>query len=99
MWHPEEGLVHTWLDGAASANEAREIEAHIESCDSCRALVIEARGLIAGASRIVGSLDGVPGDVIPNASASGSSSVSGSASAGVIKHFRLHHPNRDGLEL
>ncbi len=65
MWHPDEGLVHTWLDGAASADESRSIEAHIGSCDDCRAVVLEARGLIAGSSRIVGALDSVPGSVIP----------------------------------
>jgi len=76
MWHPDEGLVHTWLDGAASAGEASAIESHIASCNECRASVVEARGLVAGASRIVGSLDSVPGGVIPfetsaNASTSG----------------------------
>ena len=65
MQHPEEGIIHAWLDGALPANEAAALEAHVASCDACSALVAEARGLIAGASRIVGHLDVVPANVIP----------------------------------
>ena len=65
MQHPEEGIIHAWLDGALPANEAAALEAHVASCDACSALVAEARGLIAGASRIVGYLDVVPANVIP----------------------------------
>jgi hypothetical protein len=68
MWHPEEGLVHTWIDGAATEDETRRIEAHLEECGSCRTLVAEERGLVAGASRIIGALDRVPADVIPKSS-------------------------------
>jgi len=69
MQHLEEGTIHAWLDGALSAMEARDVEAHVASCAECSAMVAEARGLIAGASRIVSSLDVVRGNVIPNASA------------------------------
>ena len=65
MQHPEEGIIHAWLDGALPANEAAEIEAHAASCPECAARVAEARGLIAASSRIVGHLDHVPGNVIP----------------------------------
>ncbi|HEY4129925.1 MAG TPA: zf-HC2 domain-containing protein [Gemmatimonadaceae bacterium] len=65
MQHLDEGTIHAWLDGALSTEEAARVEAHVAMCDECSALVAEARGLIAGASRIVSSLDIVRGDVIP----------------------------------
>jgi len=68
MEHLDEGTAHAWLDGALPAHEAAQVEAHIASCPDCAAIVAEARGLIAGASRILGALDDVPGDVIPEVS-------------------------------
>ncbi|MEO8578506.1 MAG: zf-HC2 domain-containing protein, partial [Gemmatimonadales bacterium] len=65
MQHPDEGVIHTWLDGELPAEEAAAIEAHIAECADCAAAVAEARGLIAASSRIVSALDIVPGDVIP----------------------------------
>ena len=65
MQHPDEGTMHAWLDGALDANESRALETHVATCRECQALVAEARGLIAAASRIVGQLDGVPHDVLP----------------------------------
>ena len=65
MQHPEEGIIHAWLDGALPADEAARLEAHIASCEACAATVAEARGMIAASSRIVGHLDVVPGGVIP----------------------------------
>lgn len=82
MWHPDEGLIHSWIDGAASEEEARTIEAHLRDCESCREAVAEARGLMAGASRIVGALDNVPSGVIPVAPSAGS------AGAGVAATVR-----------
>src|SRR6185437_4333225 len=61
----DEGTIHAWLDGALSPEEAARVEEHVAACGECSALVAEARGLIAGASRIVSSLDIVRGDVIP----------------------------------
>jgi anti-sigma factor RsiW len=71
MWRPEsvyderghldEGVIHAWLDGALERDAAREVEAHAEACVTCSARVSEARGLIAGASRVLGALDGAPG--------------------------------------
>jgi Predicted transmembrane transcriptional regulator (anti-sigma factor) len=65
MQHPDEGTIHTWLDGELSAEDAAELEAHVADCAQCAAAVAEARGLIAGSSRIVSSLDSVPAGVIP----------------------------------
>ena len=67
MRHLEEGEIHAWLDGAVDAEAAARIEAHIATCAPCAAEVATARGLIAGASRILLALDGVPGGVIPAA--------------------------------
>ena len=65
MVHPEEGTIHAWLDGALPRDEALHVETHVEKCDVCRAAVAEARGFIAASSRILSSLDDVPGQVIP----------------------------------
>lgn len=65
MKHPDEGMVHAWLDGALDDAEANELEAHVTSCTECAAMVAEARGLIAASSRIVSQLDGVPARVVP----------------------------------
>ena len=67
MQHPEEGIIHAWLDGALSTDEAAALESHVDSCADCADRVAEARGLIAASSRIVNSLDAVPGGVIPAA--------------------------------
>lgn len=68
MSHLDEGTIHAWLDGALPPDESARVEEHIRQCAECSALVAEARGFIAGASRIVSSLDVVRGDVIPPAS-------------------------------
>lgn len=65
MNHLDEGTIHAWLDGAVDATRAREIETHVASCPTCSAAVAEARGFIAGASRILDSLDDVPAGVTP----------------------------------
>jgi hypothetical protein len=63
--HPEEGLIHAWLDDALSAAESERLAAHVQGCAECQARVAEARGLIAGASRIVRALDDVPAGTRP----------------------------------
>lgn len=63
--HLDEGTIHAWLDGALDAAHARDAEAHVARCETCAAAVADARGLIAGASRILVALDDVPGGVIP----------------------------------
>ena len=65
MNHIDEGTIHAWLDGALDATRAREIEAHVAQCSACAAAVAEARGLIAGSSRILLALDDVPSGVTP----------------------------------
>ena len=65
MQHLDEGTIHAWLDGALDAPERERVDRHLASCAECEALVAEARGFIAGASRILGALDEVPGGVVP----------------------------------
>ncbi len=55
--HPDEGTIHAWLDRQLDDASAATLEAHLQRCDECAERVAEARGLIAGASRIVASLD------------------------------------------
>ena len=65
--HLDEGTIHTWLDGAFDAAQASVVAAHVDACAVCRESVAEARGFIAGASRMVRALDAVPSDVVPRA--------------------------------
>ncbi len=69
QWTPDghvgEGSLHTWLDDAFDAHEAARIMAHVVECAVCTAAVAEARGLMAGSSRIVRALDDLPAQVIP----------------------------------
>ncbi|MDB4877523.1 MAG: hypothetical protein JWM41_3969 [Gemmatimonadetes bacterium] len=67
MQHLDEGTIHAWLDQALPPDEAARAEAHVRVCAECAAMVAEARGMIAGASRIVSALDAVPAGVIPRA--------------------------------
>jgi Putative zinc-finger len=67
MQHLDEGTIHSWLDGALSADEAARAEAHVAECPQCAAAVAEARGFIAASSRILTSLDYVPRGVVPAA--------------------------------
>ncbi len=69
MQHLDEGLIHAWLDHALPADEAARIAAHIEGCGECAAAVAEARGMTAGASRIVSALDVARSGVAPASSA------------------------------
>ena len=55
--HPDEGTIHAWLDRQLDETSAATLEAHLQRCDECAERVAEARGLIAGASRILSSLD------------------------------------------
>lgn len=65
MNHLDEGTIHAWLDGALDADQSRDIERHVVECPACRDAVLEARGLIAGASRILTALDDLPAGVTP----------------------------------
>lgn len=55
--HPDEGTIHAWLDGALDEPTANGLVAHVATCGDCAERVAEARGLIAGASRVVRALD------------------------------------------
>lgn len=65
MQHPDEGTIHSWLDGALSADEFARVEAHVKDCPECATAVAEARGFIAASSRILNALDNAPRGVIP----------------------------------
>ncbi|MEA2705580.1 MAG: hypothetical protein QOH22_368 [Gemmatimonadaceae bacterium] len=65
MQHLDEGTIHSWLDGALSAEEAARVEVHVAQCPQCAAAVAEARGFIAASSRILTALDHVPRGVVP----------------------------------
>ena len=65
MQHLDEGTIHSWLDGALSADEAARVEAHVKECQQCAAAVAEARGFIAASSRILTALDNAPRGVVP----------------------------------
>ena len=67
MQHLEEGMIHSWLDGALTPEESARVEAHAAECPECAAAVAEARGFIAASSRILTSLDNAPRGVIPAA--------------------------------
>ena len=58
--HPTDGTIHTWIDGELDAAESARLAAHMGECAECSARVAEARGLVAGASRVVGMLDASP---------------------------------------
>jgi hypothetical protein len=60
MQHPDEGMIHAWLDGELSEDQANEISTHLGECPACAASVAEARGLIAASTRILTALDDVP---------------------------------------
>lgn len=75
MSRPDEGLIHAWLDGEVSAEEAARIERLVATDAEWAAAVAEARGLIAASSRIVGALDAVPGGVMPATSPTAVSSA------------------------
>lgn len=62
--HPDEGTIHAWLDDALDAAEASQVALHVESCAECAGRVAEARGLIAGASRVVRLLDSDPAPML-----------------------------------
>jgi len=77
MPHPDEGLIHAWLDGELDAGEAARVEALVASDPEWAATAAEARGLLAASTRIVGSLDRVPANVIPKPAAAQRSAIVG----------------------
>ena len=69
MSRPDEGLIHTWLDGELEPAEVARVQRLAETDPEWMAAVAEARGLIAASSRIVRALDAVPGGVVPTTTA------------------------------
>ncbi len=63
--HPDDGMIHEWLDGQLDADESARLEALVAASPVFAARVADARGVLAAASRILGALDDVPGGVLP----------------------------------
>ncbi|HTE45585.1 MAG TPA: zf-HC2 domain-containing protein [Gemmatimonadaceae bacterium] len=78
MQHLDEGTIHAWLDGELPAADQAQAERHVGECAECATALAEARGLIAGATRIVSALDVVPAGVVPLPSQKGKGAVPGS---------------------
>jgi hypothetical protein len=57
--HPDEGTIHAWLDGELGPEKSSELAAHVAGCVACQAATGEARGLIAGATRVVRAMEPV----------------------------------------
>ena len=68
MPRPDEGMIHAWLDGELSAEEAERVAKLVAEDAEWGAAAAEARGLVAASSRIVGALDVIPAGVMPEGS-------------------------------
>ena len=64
MPRPDDGLIHTWLDGQLPPDEAAQVEQMVETDAGWAAAAAEARGLIAASSRILSALDHAPAGVV-----------------------------------
>lgn len=64
MSRPDEGLIHSWLDGELDAAEHARVEALIRDDSDWAAAAAEARGFVAASARITGMLDDVPAGVV-----------------------------------
>jgi len=89
MQHLDEGTIHAWLDGALDAEESARVEQHARECKDCAAAIAEARGLVAGASRILAALDDVPAGVTPRGAAGGGGSAMGDRSRSLWGRLHL----------
>jgi hypothetical protein len=91
--HVEEGSIHGWIEEQLDATDARRVEAHVAGCAECGVRVAEARGLIAGASRVLASLDRPveAGMVVPAAFASGREGV-GEGAGSPSRFYRRSRP-------
>ncbi|HMA44908.1 MAG TPA: zf-HC2 domain-containing protein [Gemmatimonadales bacterium] len=54
MSHVDDGTLHAYLDGEATAVERERLEAHLAGCAPCRARLEEERDLIERAGRLLG---------------------------------------------
>ena len=82
MQHLDEGTIHAWLDAGLDAEESARVEQHVAECAMCANAVAEARGLVAGASRILAALDDVPTGVIPRSGGALGGGGGGSSTSG-----------------
>jgi hypothetical protein len=64
MPRPDDGLIHTWLDGQLPPDEGAQVEQLVETDAEWAAAAAEARGLIAASSRILSALDLAPAGVV-----------------------------------
>ena len=55
MSHVDEGTLHAYLDGELPPAERAGLEAHLEQCAACQALLTEERALLERASALLGS--------------------------------------------
>lgn len=61
MSNVDEGLVHAWVEGQLPPDEAARVAHVVETDPAWGAAAAEARGVIAGAARVLGALDeGLP---------------------------------------
>src|SRR5690242_7330430 len=88
MQHPEEGTIHAWLDGALDAEESARVEQHVAECAACANAVAEARGFVAGASRILAALDDVPAGVVPRTGGNGGGGGALGGGSGTLRRPR-----------
>lgn len=95
--HWDEGTIHAWLDGEVDPPTSAALEAHVASCHDCAALVAEARGLVASASRIVGALDDVPSAARPPFGATTRIGVPEPAGRGTAWRFLRATPARSAI--
>ena len=60
MLHPEDGILHAYLDGECSDSELAEVEEHLHSCTECQARLEEAKGLGLEAGSLLSELEPGP---------------------------------------
>jgi hypothetical protein len=65
MSHVDDGSLNALLDGELDAEEVRRVEAHLGSCEVCRARFEEARSFLAEAGELIGLLGPGPVTVVP----------------------------------
>jgi anti-sigma factor RsiW len=57
MLHPEDGILHAYLDGECTDSEEREIEEHLAGCTECKSRLEEARGIGLEAGSLLSELE------------------------------------------
>lgn len=95
--HVDEGVIHAWLDGALAADSATAVEAHAHECGVCAGRIAEARGMVAGARRILGALDDGAVHSAPVVTAVSEGDRSGAAAPGPVRPLRTWSTRRVSL--